>query len=192
MAMDKVAVSLRKRHRMQIALVLMSVYILVAIVLLFVTKDQIERDNQADLAVRHFTVSQALHGFLLSAEYELSSTVQVLLNTKKQMDLDLGRLFDRHDEFLFGSLDFFYVEWAEQGSILDPRTHLFTQDSIDRLIAKSKLGRWTLQQTQDGASILINKKKIVNLDGDWKGYLYGFISLNNNVTLANRLLRVLK
>ncbi|MGB0944807.1 MAG: hypothetical protein ACPGUE_20535 [Marinomonas sp.] len=189
MAMDKVAVSLRKRHRMQMALVLMSVYILVAIVLLFVTKDQIERDNQADLAVRHFTVSQALHGFLLSAEYELSSTVQVLLNTKKQMDLDLGRLFDRHDEFLFGSLDFFYVEWAEQGSILDPRTHLFTQDSIDRLIAKSKLGRWTLQQTQDGASILINKKKIVNLDGDWKGYLYGFISLNNNVTLANRLLK---
>ena len=159
MAMDKVAVSLRKRHKTQIALVLSVVYVLVAVVLLFVTKDQIERDNQTNLAVRHFTVSQAFHGFLLSAEYELSSTVQVLLNTQDQVDLDLGRLFDRHDEFLFGSLDFFYVQWAKQGHILDPRTHLFTQDSIDRVIAKAKLGRWTLQQTQDGASILIYKKK---------------------------------
>lgn len=189
MAMEKVAVSLRKRHRAQVALVLSFVYILVALILLFATRDQIERDNQSDLAVRHFTVSQSLHGFLLSAEYELGSTAQALLNSQGQADLDLGRLFDRHDEFLFGSLDFFYVEWADQNYILDPRTHLFTQDAIDRLIAKSKLGRWTLQQTQDGASILIYKKKIVTLEGDWKGYLYGFISLNNNLTLANRLLK---
>lgn len=189
MAMEKVAVSLRKRHRTQMGLVLVVAYFLVAIVFLFATKEQIERDNQADLAVRHFTVSQALHGFLLSAEYELGSTAQVLLNNRGQADLDLGRLFDRHDEFLFGSLDFFYVEWADQNNMLDPRTHLFTQDSIERLIGKSKLGRWTLQQTQDGASILIYKKKIVALEGDWKGYLYGFISLNNNLTLANHLLK---
>ncbi|OUR66046.1 hypothetical protein A9Q77_11640 [Marinomonas sp. 42_23_T18] len=189
MAMDKVAVSLRKRHRTQMGLVLVAVYILLAIIFLLATKEQIERDNQADLAVRHFTVSQALHGFLLSAEYELGSTAQVLLNNRSQTDLDLGRLFDRHDEFLFGSLDFFYVEWAGKNHILDPRTHLFTQDSIERLIAKSKLGRWTLQQTKDGASLLIYKKKIVTLEGDWKGYLYGFISLNNNLTLANRLLK---
>ena len=189
MAMDKVAISLRKRQRLQIGLVLFAVYVLIALVFLLATKEQIERDQQADLAVRHFTVSQALHGFLLSAEYELGSTAQALLNSQGLTDLDLGRLFDRHDEFLFGSLDFFYVEWSDQRHILDPRTHLFTEESIEQLIAKSKLGRWALKQTKDGASILIYKKKIVTLEGDWKGYLYGFISLNNNLTLANRLLK---
>ncbi|EAQ64954.1 hypothetical protein MED121_11339 [Marinomonas sp. MED121] len=189
MAMDKAVVSLRKRHRTQTALVLIGVYFLVVIFFLFATKEQIERDNQADLSVRHFTVSQSFHGFLLSAEYELGSTAQALLNSQEEANLDLGRLFDRHDEFLFGNLDFFYVEWADQSHILDPRTHLFTQESIDRLVGKSKLGRWVLEQTQDGASILIYKKKIVTLEGDWKGFLYGFISLNNNLTLANRLLK---
>ena len=29
----------------------------------------------------------------------------------------------------------------------------------------------------------------MSLEGEWKGYLYGFISLNNNLTLANRLLK---
>lgn len=188
--MDRAEVSLGKLYRVQIAIVLSAVFILVVFLSVWMMQKQIRQNYEINSPLYHQVAVQALNAYLKNAEYEVNSAAQALLYNKHQLQprpvLDI--LFDQHDEFLLGGLDFFYITWTDNSEIVDPRARLFIKEPIENLIADSIIGGWSLQKTQTGDNLLVYKKSLVQKSTDWQGYLYGFIFLSDNVALASKLL----
>ncbi|TBR43869.1 hypothetical protein CBF23_003840 [Marinomonas agarivorans] len=188
--MDNAEVSLNRLYRKQIAIVLAMAFIAVVFLSVWMMQKQIRQNHQVNLPLYHQITIQAFNAYLKNSEYEMSSAVQALLYNKQQLRprpvLDV--LFDQHDDFLLGGLDFFHISWSDKTETVDPRARLFINEPIENLTAKSIIGGWSLQRTQDGDNLLVYKKSLVQKTMEWQGYLYGFIFLSDNVALANKLL----
>lgn len=186
--MDRVDTSLRRVQNQYIAAVMIVTFVVICSLATWATYNKAQSDALSRLSIRHLAVVQAFQSYLNRAEYELSSTAQVLSARTLAPGKELNTLFSNHDEFLFGGLDFFYVEWQNAPPIVDPRARLFTQEPIAKLVRAGRIGRWSVYKTSEGAVLLLYKKNLIAEEGQLLGYLYGFVSLNDNLTLANTLL----
>jgi len=188
--MERVEVSLRKQYKKQMAIIFAFAFFIIVLMSLWLTNKHLEQSYQKRLSIHHTTVTQAFNDYLQLAEYELNSTAQLLLfnQSKIQPEPALDILFDQYDDFLLGGVDFFYVKWADGTDITDPRSNLFFYGNNKEITKFSTIGGWSLKQTIEGESLLIYKKSLGLQSGEWKGYLYGFIVLQKNVTLLNALL----
>ncbi len=144
------------------------------------------RQDQAEqlLKQRALAVQVNFSAYLDRAEFEAKYLAQ---QVGKEGDLD--SLFQLHDVLFFGGLDFFYVQLSDGQSMLDPRSRLYTRDALNVLSNKARLNYWMRLTSSEGSELLVFKKVLpVDDVGRSKGYLYGFISLDNNLALSSDLM----
>lgn len=144
------------------------------------------RQNQADsiLQYRANVLGLSFSAYLDRAEFEAKYLAQQVSN-----DGDLDSLFQLHDVLFFGGLDFFYITVVNEAPLEDPRARLYTNDSLAYLSRSARLNYWRHISTADGAQLLIYKKPLqADAKSRVQGYLYGFISLNNNLALSSNLM----
>ncbi|WOD08795.1 hypothetical protein [Marinomonas sp. GJ51-6] len=67
-------------------------------------------------------------------------------------------------------------------------SRLFTQVHFRPLLQKGLINKWVTVTAEDGLTLLMYKKKVVSDEQRNIGFLYGFISLKENVTFASALL----
>ncbi|ADZ93218.1 nitrogen regulation protein NR(II) [Marinomonas mediterranea] len=155
----------------------------------FYMQQGLKREAHDALHERLERVRQSFVSYLDRAEFEVGylSLQMQLGNPKKGEELDL--LFAQHDILFFGGLDFFLIQHSDGRVLADPRARLYTTEKIEELIGVSRTNDWATVKTQDGATFFIYKKKLARANANSLGYLYGFISLNSNLTLASELLK---
>lgn len=144
------------------------------------------KQSQADsvLEYRVNVLEVSFSAYLDRAEFEAKYLAQKVSN-----DGSLDSLFQLHDILFFGGLDFFYIEQANKAPLEDPRARLYTHDSLTKLAGQSRLNYWRHISTNDGAELLVLKKPLqTDEDHLVQGYLYGFVSLNNNLALSSDLM----
>ncbi|MBM6550525.1 hypothetical protein [Marinomonas ostreistagni] len=144
------------------------------------------RQSQADsiLEYRVNVAGLSFSAYLDRAEFEAKYLAQQVSN-----DGSLDSLFQLHDVLFFGGLDFFYITLADDEPLEDPRARLYTNDSLSYLARSARLNYWRHISTADGAELLVYKKPLQpNEQSRVQGYLYGFVSLNNNLALSSDLM----
>ena len=184
----KEAISLQRRALYRILLLFTFAFILVGFVSILVIDGTTRRSEKANLLVRSHVVEQVLNNYLTRAEYEMGYISQDLILGDYLPGNELDMLFSHHEVLFFGGLDFFYINWAKRKSATDPRARVYTQDNLSGLLPHGKINRWVKVSTTDGAILLMYKKKLLSKSRFLLGYLYGFVSLNNNLTLSSELL----
>ncbi len=185
--MAEVTISLQRRLQQRISLLLMAVFLLIAFAALYFFGSFNQSAMRQNLVLKHQIIGQVFNGYLNRAEDEMSLITQNLSLSHFEQGRELDLLFRHHEVLLFGGLDFFYIEWRDRPNALDPRAQLFTAMEFKGALNKGLVGSWVTFLTDD-AVFLMYKKKIVSDIDENNGYLYGFISLNDNLTLANELL----
>ena len=158
----------------------------VLLVLILWATDYAARQAQADetLNQRALAVKVNFSAYLDRAEFEARYLAQQVGN-----DGDLDSLFQLHDVLFFGGLDFFYIELANGQRMVDPRSRLYTRDPLEQMASKSRLNFWSHISSSEGSELLVFKKVLpVDDAGRIKGYLYGFVSLDNNLALSSDLM----
>lgn len=188
--MYKAKVSIRTLYKKQTSIALSCVLICMTLILLWHTKRSVESYYHSRLNIYHMAVDQVFNSYLQQAEYELNSAAQLLLfnQNKPQPEPVLDIILHQHTKFLLGGLDFFYLKWADGTHVIDPKSHLFTNDSYLNITEVSTIGGWSLKKTTDDKNLLVFKKSLSMTSGEWRGYLYGYIVLEENLSLLNALL----
>lgn len=184
------AVSISLKDRLKQALLFMTASLMALIVLgaLYFTSTYDRSSAEQTLRLKHKIVEQTLASYLVRAESEMSFIVQDLAVRNYDLSQALDLLFSHHDILFTGGLDFFYIDWKDDFHAMDPRARLFTQADFQPLLAEGQISRWVSVVTEDDATLLMYKKKILSSDMESLGFLYGFISLSDNLTLGNELL----
>ncbi|PYF78880.1 MULTISPECIES: hypothetical protein [Marinomonas] len=186
--MAAVTVSLQRRLRQKALMLMVAIFLVVVLLSVFFIDTLTQAAKQKNLALKHQVVEQAFNAYLARAEDEMKFIGQDLSSSDSIAGRELDLLFSHHEVLFFGGLDFFYIEWANGNYSMDPRARLFTKADFKTVIGAGLLNRWASVKTEDGATLLVLKTKLLSEEQDSTGFLYGFISLNDNLTLANELL----
>lgn len=186
--MALVVVSLQRRLLQTMITLLCVAFLVMALAVLYFTETQSQLAQQETISLKHQVVQQSLNGYLARAEDEMKFIGQNLSSNHYAVGRELDVLFSQHEALLFGGLDFFYIEWVTGTESVDPRARLFTRADFRSVVKSGLFNRWVSVVTQDGATLLMIKTKILSPEQRNLGFLYGFISLNDNVTLGNELL----
>lgn len=185
--MAKVSISLQKSLQKKLLILLSCAFVTFSLVFLFFVESLNQSFSEKELTLKHRVVEQIFNSYLARAEGEMSLISQDLSLNDYSFADELDLIFSNHEELIFGELDFFYIEWSEGNHAIDPRSRLFTDVALPSLLSNGLINRWVAIYTENGSKLLMNKKKIVS-DYRSLGFLYGFISLDNNLTLTNLLL----
>ncbi|GAB3486518.1 hypothetical protein [Marinomonas epiphytica] len=181
-------ISLKKRLLQQYMLVLGIVFLAFALTTLYVDASQAKDKAKLELEVSHQAVEQAFNTYLTRAEYEVNFIAQdISLRSQESMGT-LERLFRNHDVLFLGGLDFFYISWQNGDFSVDPRSRLYTRSGLENLSQGARIDQWSSLTTSDNANLLVFKKKLVSDQKHNLGFLYGYVSLNDNLTLAGELI----
>ncbi|WP_421846910.1 hypothetical protein [Marinomonas sp.] len=186
--MAGVTISLQDRLRSTVLILACVVFIAVTLMTLYFIEVLNQTAAEQNLALKHRVVEQAFNGYLARAEDEMKFIGQDLSLSNYTAGRELDLLFSHHEVLFFGGLDFFYIEWMDGKHSMDPRARLFTKVDLQSVLGKGLINRWASIVTQDNSILLMFKKKLLSSDQENIGFLYGFISLNDNLTLANELL----
>lgn len=186
--MAAVVKSLQRRLRQKALILMVAIFVVVALLSVFFIETLTQAAKEKNLVLKHQVAEQAFNAYLARAEDEMKFIGQDLSSSEYINGRELDLLFSHHEVLFFGGLDFFYIEWANGNDSMDPRARLFTQTDFKAVIGAGLLNRWASIQTDDGATLLMLKTKLLSAEKDSTGFLYGFISLNDNLTLANELL----
>ncbi|WP_133012529.1 hypothetical protein [Marinomonas flavescens] len=184
----KEVINLQQRAFYKVLMLFILTFLLTGAISIVAVDRGIRNDAKANLAVRIQVVEQVFNDYLTRAEYEMGYISQDLVLSNYQSGDELKMLFSHHEILFFGGLDFFYIDWSKRKGATDPRARVYTQDKLPTLLSTGKINHWVKVTTDDDAILLMYKKKIVSRDRVLLGYLYGFISLNNNLTLSSELL----
>lgn len=182
------AVSLKKRLQQQYLIILSCVFLLLSTAALYFDSSQAEARAKLQLNLSHQAVEQAFNTYLTRAEYEVNFIAQDISLRSKHNLGTLERLFRNHDILFLGGLDFFSIIWQDGSQAIDPRSRLYTRASLDNLTQGAKIDQWSSVQTADNASLLVFKKQLVSEQKEVLGTLFGYVSLNENLTLASELI----
>lgn len=182
------SISIQRRTFYKILQLFVFAFIVVALVSILALDDRIRSEAKSNLMVRKQSVEQVFNNYLTRAEYEMGYISQDLMLGDYKPGNELEVLFAHHEVLFFGGLDFFYIDWNDRPNAIDPRARVYTEDSLKALLPAGRINRWVKVSTQDGADLLMYKKKLISKQRQLLGYLYGFISLNNNLTLSSELL----
>ncbi|BFM50257.1 hypothetical protein [Marinomonas sp. THO17] len=180
--------SLKDRLKQRILLIMLCLLLLLGVGTVYFATLLERNAEMTSLALKHQIVEQTLASYLARAETEMSFIAKELMAQNYAEGQELDLLFSHHEVLFSGGLDFFYIVWKDNRIAMDPRARLFTQVSFTPLLEKALLNRWTAVFTEDDEVLLQYKKKIVSATGESLGFLYGYISLNDNLTLGNELL----
>ena len=183
-----VTISLQGRLRTKVLILACMAFTAVTLMTLYFIDVLNQTAAEKNLALKHRVVEQAFNGYLARAEDEMKFIGQDLSLSNYATGRELDLLFSHHEVLFFGGLDFFYIEWVNDRHSIDPRARLFTRVDLQSILDKGLLNRWASIVTKDDAILLMFKKKLLSSDQENIGFLYGFISLNDNLTLANELL----
>ena len=186
--MAEVAISLQNRLRLKVFLLACAVFFAVTLMTLYFIEVLNQASAEKNLALKHRVVEQAFNGYLARAEDEMKFISQDLSLNNYAAGHELDLLFSHHEVLFFGGLDFFYIEWKNGKHAVDPRARLFTKVDLESVLNKGLINRWASIVTKDNSILLMFKKKLIGADQENVGFIYGFISLNDNLTLANELL----
>ncbi len=186
--MAQVELSLYRLLKRRILLILASVFLLIGLSLMLLLEVLNQSSVEKSLGLKHRMVEQALSSYLVRAEGEMRFIGQNLSYADYEPDRELDMLFSHHDVLFRGGLDFFYIDWLNAKQSMDPRARLFTKVDFPLLLKKGLINRWVPVLTQDDATLLMRKQPLISAEREIVGFLYGFISLNDNLTLANELL----
>lgn len=184
----KESVSLQSRAFYKIIWLFVLIFIVIALASILAIRDETRHDAKRNLQVRTQVVEQVFNDYLTRAEYEMGYISQDLVLGDYQPGNELEMLFSHHEVLFFGGLDFFYIDWSHRSSATDPRARIYTQESLPELLSIGQINRWVKVVTKDDAILLMYKKKLVSKGRILQGYLYGFVSLNNNLALSSELL----
>ncbi|MEO9654287.1 hypothetical protein [Marinomonas sp.] len=185
--MAEIKVSLKKRLQQLFVCLFCAVFVVALGGALYFVNAQNKALIEQKLNLSHAAVEQAFNAYLVRSEFEMSFISQDLILGDYESGRELEMLFGHHEILFFGGLDFFYIEWSDGRQSIDPRARLFTKVDLSSLIVPTEISQWVKRTTSDGASLMIYKKKIVSKENENVGFLYGFISLNANLTLAYEL-----
>ncbi|MCV2402135.1 hypothetical protein OFY17_04455 [Marinomonas sp. C2222] len=185
--MAKVVISLQKRLQKKLLILLGCAFVIFSLAILFFVESLNRSFSEKELALKHRVVEQTFNSYLTRAEGEMSLISQDLSLNNYGVGHELDLIFSNHEELIFGELDFFYIEWSEGDHAIDPRARLFTDSDFSSLLSNGLINRWVAIYTENGTRLLMNKKRIVS-DYQNLGFSYGFISLDDNLTLTNLLL----
>ncbi|NVK74797.1 MAG: hypothetical protein HWE24_15110 [Oceanospirillaceae bacterium] len=186
--MAEVGISLEKRLHQRILLLITVAFFVIVFAILYFVETQNQTSSEENLALKHQVVEQAFNSYLIRAEGEMQFIAQDLALSNYASGRELDLLFSHHDVLFFGGLDFFYIEWKSGKHSMDPRARLFTKVNFETVLQEGLINRWSSIVTDDGSMLLMYKKPLISSEQDNIGFLYGFISLNDNLTLANELL----
>lgn len=186
--MAQVELSLYRLLKRRTLFVLATVFLLIGLCLMLLLEVLNQSSVEKSLVLKHRMVEQALSSYLVRAEGEMRFIGQNLSYADYEPDRELDMLFSHHDVLFRGGLDFFYIDWLNAKPSMDPRARLFTKVDFPPLLKKGLINRWVPVLTQDEATLLMRKQPLISSERETVGFLYGFISLNDNLTLANELL----
>ena len=186
--MARVSISLRRRLQKKALALIGLVFLAIVLAILYFIQDLNQSAAEKSLTLKHRVVEQAFNRYLARAEDEMRFIGQDLSLRDYASGHELDLLFSHHEVLLFGGLDFFYIEWKSGLQSMDPRARLFTKVNFQPLFRGGLINRWVSIVTKDDAILLMYKKKLLSIEQENIGFLYGFISLNDNLTLANELL----
>lgn len=186
--MAGVTISLRSHLRLKVFLLAGIVFLVTTLLVLYFIETLNQSAVEKNLALKHRVVEQAFNGYLARAEDEMKFIGQDLSLSNYASGRELDLLFSHHEVLFFGGLDFFYIEWENGKHSMDPRARLFTKVDLQSVLAEGLINRWASIVTKDDSILLMFKKKLLSSEQVNIGFLYGFISLNDNLTLANELL----
>jgi hypothetical protein len=186
--MAEVTISLQHRLRFKVFMLASAVFFAVILMALYFIETLNQNVAERNLVLKHRVVEQAFNGYLARAEDEMKFIGQDLSLSNYAAGRELDLLFSHHEVLFFGGLDFFYIEWVDGKHSIDPRARLFTKVDLQSVLEKGLINRWTSIVTIDDSILLMFKTMLLSSDQENIGFLYGFISLNDNLTLANELL----
>lgn len=186
--MAEVSISLQRRLRKRVLLFCSVLFLIIILMILFFIETLNKSSVEEKLVLKHQVVEQVFNGYLARAEDEISLISQDLSLSNYDSGRELDLLFSHHEILFFGALDFFYIEWDGRKGAMDPRARLFTDIDFKSTLKQGLINRWVPVSTNDGSILLMQKKKIVSKSLENMGFLYGFISLNDNLTLTSELL----
>jgi hypothetical protein len=186
--MAEVTFSLRRRFRQKAFILICVVFVAIALAILYFIDRLHQSALETNLALKHRMVEQTFNDYLARAEDEMKFIGQDLSLSNYASGRELDLLFSHHEVLFFGGLDFFYIEWVNGENSMDPRARLFTKVDFDSVLEAGLMNKWASVVTKDNSILLIYKKRLVSAAQENIGFLYGFISLNDNLTLANELL----
>ncbi|MEO9274556.1 hypothetical protein ABFY09_06820 [Marinomonas sp. 5E14-1] len=185
---EVVPISLRHRLQSKAFALLSVIFACMCLIVFYLAVVLHQSFLENNFASRHKSVEQAFNNYLDHAEDEMRLITQDLSLNNYTSGRELDLLFGHHDALFFGELDFFYIEWSHGQHTMDPRARLFTQAQFRPLLQKGLINKWVSVTTEDNLVFLMHKKKIVSDEKRNIGFLYGFISLKENVTFASVLL----
>jgi len=183
-----VSISLRRRLRKRVLALICITFLVIAFMILYFIEALNQSTAEKGLILKHRVVEQAFNSYLARAEGEMKFIAQDLSLSDYASGHELDLLFSHHEVLLFGGLDFFYIEWENGQHSMDPRARLFTKVMFQSVLPEGLMNRWASIVTKDDSILLMYKKKLLSAEQENIGFLYGFISLNDNLTLANELL----
>lgn len=186
--MAQIESSLYRTLRQRSFLILLSAFLAISVCLLVFIELLNQSSVEKNLTLKHQIVENTFSNYLVRAEGEMRFIGQNLAFAVYEPDRELDMLFSHHDVLFRGGLDFFYIDWLKAKPSMDPRARLFTKTDFSSLLKKGFIHRWVPVLTKDNAILLMRKQSIISVDQEITGFLYGFISLNDNLTLANELL----
>jgi hypothetical protein len=186
--MAGVTISLRRRLRQRVLLLISLVFLAITLATLYFIDVLHQSAVKENLVLKHRMVEQTFNGYLARAEDEMKFIGQDLILSNYAPGRELDLLFSHHEVLFFGGLDFFYIEWANGNESMDPRARLFTKVDFQSVLKAGLMNKWASIVTKDHSILLMYKRKLVSAQQENIGFLYGFISLNDNLTLANELL----
>lgn len=180
--------SLEQRFKRKLAIAF-TIAFLVSLLLMSMLEYRASKERiHNDLELKYQTVQNAFLSYLQRAEFELSNLTQTLSAQTLSRGNEMNAIFASHDGFLLGGVDFIYADMYDGIDIEDPRVFLFLEEDIKEYIHNALLGEWQIFNTKTNKTLLVFKKKLLSSQSQHMGYLYGFVSLNNNLALANTLL----
>lgn len=186
--MEEITISLQRRIRQRVLLLLGVVFLATTMTILYFVDILNQSSEEKELLLKHRMIEQVFNGYLARAEDEMNLIGQDLSLSHYESGRELDLLFSHHNMLFFGKLDFFYIEWKGGADAMDPRARLFTKIDFQPILKKGLINRWVPVYTKDDSVLLMRKKQIVSDEQKNIGFLYGFISLNDNLTLTNELL----
>ena len=186
--MATVTDSLQNRLKQKALLLMCAIFFVIAALSVYFIEVLTQSAQEKNLALKHRIVEQAFNGYLARAEDEMKFIGQDLSLSNYVVGRELDLLFSHHEVLFFGGLDFFYIEWTDGRYSMDPRARLFTKVDLRSVLDDGLINRWTSVETKDNATLLMLKTTLLSDEQDNTGFLYGFISLNDNLTLVNELL----
>ncbi|RBP85320.1 hypothetical protein EBI01_01590 [Marinomonas rhizomae] len=186
--MAEVTISLQRRLRIKIFILASAIFFAVILMTLYFIEALNQTAAEKNLSLKHRVVEQTFNGYLARAADEMKFIGQDLALSNYGVGRELDLLFSHHEVLLSGGVDFFYIEWADGKYSMDPRARLFTKVDLQSVLGKGMINRWASIVTNDDSILLMFKKQLFSSDQENIGFLYGFISLNDNLTLANELL----